>query len=38
MNFRIITKNHATDSKMGTPNKSILEPMGLTSPIQQPEG
>ena len=24
--------------KWGPPNKSILEPMGLTSPIQQPEG
>ena len=36
MNFRIITKNHAADSKIGSSQKSILEPMGLTSPTRQP--
>ena len=36
MNFRIITKIHAADSKIGFPQKSILEPMGLTSPTRQP--
>ena len=37
MNFRIISKNHAADSKIGSPQKSILEPMGLTSLIRKPE-
>ena len=36
MNSRIITKNHAADSKIGSPLKSILEPIGLTSPSRQP--
>ena len=27
MNFRIITKNHAAGSKIGTPQKSSLEPL-----------
>ena len=36
MNLRIITKNRAADSKIGSPSKSILEPMGLTSPTRQP--
>ena len=36
MNFRIRTKNHTADSKMGPPIKSILEPMRLTSPTRQP--
>ena len=31
MNFRITTKNHAADSKIESSQKSILEPMGLTS-------
>ena len=30
MNSMIITKNHAADSKKGSPLKSILEPIGLT--------
>ena len=34
--FRIITKNHAADSKIRSPKKSILEPMRLTSPNRQP--
>ena len=33
MNFRVITKNHAADSKMSSAKKSILEPIGLTSPV-----
>ena len=36
MNFRMITKNHAAVSKIGSPKKSILEPMGLTSPTRKP--
>ena len=36
MNLRIITKNHAADSKKGPPLKSFLEPIGLTSPSLQP--
>ena len=36
INFRIITKNQAADLKMGSPEKSILEPMGLTSLTRQP--
>ena len=36
MNLRIITKNDATDSKKRGPKKSILEPMGHTSPTRQP--
>ena len=36
LNLRIITKNHAADSKKGPPLKSILEPIGLTSPTRQP--
>ena len=36
MNFRIITKNHAADSKIGAFIKSILESMGLMSPTRQP--
>ena len=35
MNFRIITKNHAADSKTGFPEKPILEPIGLPSPTRQ---
>ena len=31
MNFRMITKNHGADSKIGSPEKSILEPAGLTT-------
>ena len=33
-NFRLITKNHAADSKIGSLKKSILKPKGLTSPIR----
>ena len=29
MNLRIITKNHAADSKIGFPLKSILKSIGL---------
>ena len=29
-------KNHAADSKIEFPEKSILEPIGLTSPTRQP--
>ena len=36
MNSKIITKNDATDSKIGIPEKWILEPMGLASPTRQP--
>ena len=36
INLRIIPKNHTADSKKGDPEKSILEPMGLTSPTRQP--
>ena len=36
MKFRIITKNHATDSKIRSLQKSILEPMGLMSPTLEP--
>ena len=36
MNLRIITKNHAADSKIGFPLKSILELIRLTSPTRQP--
>ena len=35
MNLRIKAKNHAADSKIGSPLKSILEPIGLTSPPRQ---
>ena len=31
MNFRIITKNHAADSKIGPQKKSILEPLRIMS-------
>ena len=37
MNFRVITKNLAADSKIESPKKSISEPLGLTSPARQPE-
>ena len=37
MNLRIMTKNHAADIKIGSPLKSNLEPIGLTSPSRQPE-
>ena len=34
--FKDDNENHAADSKIGSPQKkSILEPMGLTSPIRQ---
>ena len=36
MDFRIITKYHTADSKIGSPKKSILELRGLTSPNRQP--
>ena len=36
MNFRIISKNHATDSKIRSPQNSILDPIELTSPTRQP--
>ena len=36
MNLRIITNNHAADPKRGSLLKSILEPIGLTSPSRQP--
>ena len=36
MNLRIRTKNHAADSQIGSPLKSILEPIGLTSPTREP--
>ena len=36
MKFRIKTKSHGADSKKGPPKKSILVPMGLTSPTRQP--
>ena len=36
MNLRVITKNHAADLKIGSPFKSILEPIALTSPSRQP--
>ena len=36
MNLRIITKNLAPNSKIRSPLKSILEPIGLTSPTRQP--
>ena len=32
MNFRIITKNHEANSKIGSPKKSILEPLRLAIP------
>ena len=35
MNLTIITKNHAADSKIGSPLKSISESIGLTSPTRQ---
>ena len=34
INLRIIMKNNAADSKIGSPLKSILEPIGLTSPTR----
>ena len=36
INLTIISKNLAVDSKIGPPFKSILEPIGLTSPSRQP--
>ena len=36
MNLRIITKNHVAVSKIGSPLKSIFEPIALTSPYRQP--
>ena len=36
MNLRIITKNLAAESKIGSPLKLILEPIRLTSPTRQP--
>ena len=35
MNLRAIKKNRAADSKIESPLKSILEPIGLTSPSRQ---
>ena len=37
-NLRKIMKNLAADSIIGSPLKSILEPIGLTSPTRQPGG
>ena len=34
-NFRVRTKNHATDSKIRSPEKSTLEPLGPTGPPRQ---
>ena len=36
MNLRIITKNHAADSKIKSSQKMIFWPIGLTSPTRQP--
>ena len=36
INLRITTKNHVADSKIGSPLKSILEPIELTSSFRQP--
>ena len=36
INFRIITKNPATDSRMRSLKKSISEPMGLRGSTRQP--
>ena len=36
MNFRIITKNHAADSKIKSSQKIDFRLIGLTSPTRQP--